>query len=640
MRAVLLSKRLPSWPALKRVWSYRAILVLAIGILSGALFDHFVVRRFVGDGVHAAERTSVFAAGDSLGGPYQTPADANSPPPTDAEEPLIVSVDRQWRSVSRISRPLLLGSRNVAEGSCVFQMDRGKLEKLGPRFSVDLDGGPGTTISILLEAGRASIASAAADYAWHQSRLATHLANQSALHAAALASADRLFLQTERLVERLEGLKPTSAAAWPEDLVAALPEPSASTWPGLCLARLSASIERRDLAGARRWAHELSGAVWRIVDLHRWTVFLSENHLEALRFQQLCRGCFEVADRLGAPYVVGVTPSALPAGLLTLHGHDNYLEVERQAEKIFSVSKELLAALQPDQTDQPVTGPALLVPPLLRPTFLAYLAALGEANRSTLVRVTRTPYESSFLFNALFRAMRAGTTDEQCEVLRRFDRITPRASVDRLMGVFVYRGHFFAGLDWSDRYADALHAEPLTDPAAGDAEAFRAACMESRDAFAARSAYGATLTLRGAFESGVIDCVRATDMVLTRYRNDGRSGVGHVRWLTGGAGHSVPALFGAKEGGRPILIDPLLADPQPEVWPDAYVAGATWPEVLAGQPPLQGAEFYVRGIDSYVWAQGLCIEGPNAGQFVSASVPYLLDFADPPKRVEALAPAP
>jgi hypothetical protein len=611
--------------------------VTALGILSGALFDHFVVRRFVVDGVHAAERTSVSAAGDLLGGPHLTPADANSPPPTDAEEPLIVSVDRQWRSVARISRSLLLGSRNVAEGSCVFQMDREKIEELGPRFSVDLDGGPGTTISILLEAGRASIASAAADYAWHQSRLATHLANQSALHAAALARADRLFLQTERLVERLEGLEPASDAIWPEDLVAALPEPSGNTWPGLCLSRLSAAIERRDLAGARRWAHELSGAVWRIADLHRWTVFLSENHLEALRFQKLCRGCFEVADRLGTPYVVGATPSSLPAGLLTLHGRDNYLEVERQAEKLFSVSKELLAALQ---TDQPVTGPALLVPPLLRPTFLAYLAALGEANRSTLVRVTRTPYESSFLFNALYRATQAGTAAEQCEVLRRFDRITPRASVDRLMGVFVYRGHFFAGFDWSDRYADALHADPLTDPAVGDAEAFRAACIEARDAFSSRTAYGPTLTLRQSIESGVIDCVRATDMVLTRYRNDGRSGVGHVRWLTGGAGHTVPVLFGAKEGGGPILIDPLLADPQPEVWPDAYVAGATWPEVLAGQPPLQGAEFYVRGIDSYVWAQGLCIEGPNAGQFVSASVPYISGFADPSKRGEVVAPTP
>ncbi len=637
MHAVLLDQLSRSFRGLMSGGASRLLAVSALGMLSGAVVDRCVFRPFFGDVVQAANRSSASGAGDSLGGPRRTPADASSPPQADAEEPLIVSVDRQWQSVARISRPLLLGSRNVAEGSCISLVEREELEKLGPRFSVDLDGGPGTTISILLEAGRASIASAAADYAWHQSRLVTHLANQSALHSAALARANRFFLQTERLVERLEGFKPADAAAWPQDLVAALPEPSGDTWPGLCLARLSASIERRDLAGARRWAHELSGAVWRIVDLHRWTVFLSENHLEALRFQQMCRGCFEVADRLGTPYVVGASPSSLPAGLLTLHGRDNYLEVERQAEKIFAVSKELLAALQ---TDQPVTGPALLVPPLLRPTFLAYLAALGEANRSTLLRATRTPYETSFLFNSLFRATQAGTADEQCEVLRRFDRITPRASVDRVMGAFVYRGHFFAGFDWSDRYADALHAEPLTDPAVGDADAFRAACMEARDAFASRASYGPTLTLRQSLESGVIDCVRATDMVLTRYRNDGRSGVGHVRWLTGGAGHSVPVLFGAKEGGRPILIDPLLADPQPEVWPDAYVAGATWPEVLAGQPPLQGAELYVRGIDSYVWAQGLCIDGPNAGQFVSASVPYLPGFSDPPKRVEAVAPAP
>lgn len=588
MHAVFLDQLSRSWFPLARGGAFRTLVVLALAVLSGAIFDRFVVRRFPGDPVRAADRSSAAGTEHPLGDFSPTPADVLSPLPAAS---LVVDLDRQWQSVARISRPLLLGSRNVAEGSCISRMERKDLEKIGPRFSVDLDGGPGTTISILLEAGRASIRSATADYAWHQSRLVTHLENQSALHAAALNGADRFFQQTARLVERLEGLEPSSNGAWPEDLVAALPPADADTWPGLCLARLSSAIERRDLAGARRWAHELSGAAWRIVDLHRWTVFLSENHLEALRFQRLCRGCFEAADRQGTPYVVGATPSSLPAGMLTLHGRDNYLEVERQAEQVFAVSKELLAALQ---TEQPVAGPALLVPPALRPTFLAYVAALGEPNRSMLVQATRTPYETSFLFNSLFRAMQAGTADQQCEVLRRFDRITPRASLERLMGVFVYRGHFFAGFDWSDRYADTLHAEPLTAPTASDAEAFRAACIEARDAFAARSSYGPTLTLRQSLESGVIDCVRATDMALTRYRNDGRSGVGHVRWLTGGAGHTVPVLLSTSDGRRPLLLDPLLDDPQPEVWPDAYIAGATWPEVLAGQPPLQGAELYVR----------------------------------------------
>lgn len=637
MDAILPGKSSLSSLAAGRGPFFRAYAALALALVSGALLDRFVIDPLFGDEGIASGRRSGEAEEGLLGSLPPSAADGVFRQTEDASEAPVVAIDRQWRAVSRISRPLLLGSRTVAEGSCVTRMSRDDIEKVGPRFSIDLDGGPGTTISILLDAGRSSIRSAVADYAWHQSRLVRHLENQSALHAAALTAASDFFLETERLVARLESLDPRNRSSWPDDLVAALPEPEGDTWPGLCLARLCRAIERRDLDSARRCAIELSSAAWRLVDLHRWTVFLSENHLEALRFQALCRVCFEATDRTGVPYVAQATPSGLPAGLLTLHGRDNYLEVERQAEQVFTVQKELLATLQ---SGEPATGPALLVPPLLRPTFLACLDALGEANRATLVRAMRTPYESSFLINSMFRTKHAGTVADQCEVLRRLDRITPQASLERLMGVFVYRGHFFAGFDWSDRYADALHAEPLTAPTASDAEAFRAACLEARDAFASRSAYGPTLTLRQSLESGVVDCVRATDMALSRYRNDGRSGVGHVRWLSAGGGHSLPVLLGAKEGGRPTILDPLKIDPQPEVWPDAYVAGATWPEVLGDQPPVQAVELYVRGIDSYVWAQGMCIEGPAAGRFVSAEVPYRSALSARSESVDSASPSP
>lgn len=633
MHAVLHHTAARLWQALTRARLFAGLLALAS--VCGAVVDRLVFRPHPTDSADARGWPSDGVPGAAVGTLPAMPWDSIPGQSIDAAELSVVALERRWRAVARISRSLLLGSRSPAEGSCVTRMSRSDLENIGPRFAIDLDGGPGTTISVLLDAGRARIRSATVDFSWHQSRLVKHLENQSALHAAALAGANDFFLHVERLVERLDVLRPADQSSWPDDLVAALPEPERDSWPGLCLARLSGALERRDLAGARQYARELSSAAWRLVDLHRWTVFLSENHLEALRFQALCRGCFEAADRAGTPYVVQSTPSGLPAGLLTLHGRDNYLEVERQAEQVFTVQKELLAFLQ---TAEPATGPALLVPPLLRPTFLALIEALGQANRATLVRAMRTPYESSFLINSMFRSKHAGTVADQCEVLRRLDRITPQASLERLMGVFVYRGHCFAGLDWSDRYTDVLHAVPLTGPKTSDAEAFRAACIEARDAFAARSSYGPTLTLRQSLETGVVDCVRATDMVLSRYRNDGRSGVGHVRWHSAGGGHSLPVLFDAMEGGRPMLVDVLAGDLQPDVWPDAYGAGATWPEVLGEQLPVQSVEFYVRGIDGYVWAQGLCIEGPAAGRLLSANVPYVSFLAPAPERVGSASP--
>ena len=40
-------------------------------------------------------------------------------------------------------------------------------------------------------------------------------------------------------------------------------------------------------------------------------------------------------------------------------------------------------------------------------------------------------------------------------------------------------------------------------------------------------------------------------------------------------------------------------------------------------------ELYVRGIDSYVWAQGYIVRGPNAGWLTTASIPYSKHFLAP-----------
>ena len=71
------------------------------------------------------------------------------------------------------------------------------------------------------------------------------------------------------------------------------------------------------------------------------------------------------------------------------------------------------------------------------------------------------------------------------------------------------------------------------------------------------------------------------------------------------------------------LIDGLMPAAPLEVWPDCYFREHAWPPNLQRNPNPYAAELYVRGIDSYVWAEGYVVRGPNAGWFATCSIPYL-----------------
>jgi hypothetical protein len=60
----------------------------------------------------------------------------------------------------------------------------------------------------------------------------------------------------------------------------------------------------------------------------------------------------------------------------------------------------------------------------------------------------------------------------------------------------------------------------------------------------------------------------------------------------------------------------------PEIWPECYYHGHDWPPGLENNSPPYAAELYVRGLDSYVWAGGYIIRGPNAGWLTKAIIPY------------------
>src|SRR5207244_2122858 len=100
------------------------------------------------------------------------------------------------------------------------------------------------------------------------------------------------------------------------------------------------AVAGKDLEKARHWAMELRSAIFELEDLHRWLGFLSENQLAALDFQKKCEELFKSSDAQVKPWLPAASISQFPAGVLCLNGFGNYYEVERQAERLFSMPKD------------------------------------------------------------------------------------------------------------------------------------------------------------------------------------------------------------------------------------------------------------------------------------------------------------
>jgi hypothetical protein len=223
----------------------------------------------------------------------------------------------------------------------------------------------------------------------------------------------------------------------------------------------------------------------------------------------------------------------------------------------------------------------------------------------------------------LFRADHAETDDDLYAVLRKFNAIHPHATSGELMNVLLYRGHSFAGLEWGDRFQpELIKAADEIKPSESDLDAFQDAWKWTNQ-FYEPDQYGVTFTLRDALKQRRLDCVRATDMIASIYRNSGRVGLGHVRWCSETGGHSVAAHMDHNgTSDKTVLADGLTAPHEPEVWPECYFHGHAWPPGLENNAPPYAAELYLRGIDGYIWAQGYIIRGPNAGTLTSVDIPY------------------
>ena len=513
----------------------------------------------------------------------------------------------------RTSRPVLLGSRKTGGKTCFPAVKTGDVVDNPPNLSMDFDGGAGTSLALLLAYERLQSSRPTEDFNYHQQRLKPHLRNQ-------LVANERPLAATAQFADRAQAFAELIGASttWPAEL---LPVAGAGgeDWLGYCLNELNQAAAAKDLKRAQRWARELATAAFSLHDLHRWLEFLCDNYLTALDFQQQCESVFAAAESQSTGYEPLKGLSYLPAGLVTLHGNANFLEIERRSERMFTMPTDRLAALSSDDNR---TSTSIWMSPAYRAAFLRMENVLSPKNRQVLALAARTPYEHSYLTTMLNRAQQSDTLEPLIDAVRRFDASHPQATVEQLMDVLMYRGHSYAGLEWGDRYQAPL-AKEAASIQGSDLDAFYAACRRTND-FYRHCEYHTTLTLRQSLELNRLDCVRSTDMIAAIFRNAGRTSIGHVRASCGTFGHSVAAYLG-HESGRPkvLLGDGLDPSDKPELWPEAYFHGHRWPAGLENSPTPYTVELYVRGLDNYVWAEGYIIRGPNAGTLSSARIPYL-----------------
>jgi len=523
------------------------------------------------------------------------------------------------------SQHLLLGNRDPNGDSCVGP-------ELGGTIIAHRDGGVGTHLAAIYVESIAERNSPMADFAWHQTRIKPVFAGLLTANRAVLAKVVRLATQSEELARALRRL-----AAWPQGLAASRVKPP-HHWLGHCAGRLDGAMAQHDLAACKTWANELASATFALADLHRWINILVENQLTAIAFQARCKALFEECEEpYGNRYDATRHTSFFPGGRLTMNGLHNFEEVEHQAEWLFRVPSEYLELTGDGASRvkrEAVSGApaAVWLPPHLRGTFARLRDILSPANQEVWDRAAHSPFHRSYLANMLHRAWRVGAIERVAVVLKRFDDAAPRAGLNTLMDVLFYRGgDLGAGTVWDDRF------DPHLMSAAGtlggtDEQVLLGAQHFTRAVFGGWEHYGKAQTLREALVKKQFDCLRATDMVGTLYRNAGRAGYYSVRWCAGLAGHTVSAAEITTSGGSAIVIVDGLEGPETstELWPYAYARGHAWPTGYTRlKADIYAVELYARGIDDYVWAEGFIVRGTNAGMLLRAFLPYLPNRAKP-----------
>ena len=568
--------------------------------------------------VYAAVAVAFFTAPGAAG--------AAAPPAPSEGSAVVGDLPARWKAIAAdieplaaASRKLLLGNRDPNGTSCI-----------GPETGADMfmcpGGGVGTGLLAVCHAGVSERSSPTADFAWHQTTFKAMLQALRTTNGVILPKAVQLAERTERFAGSLRAL-----TAWPQALAPSPVKPG-SHWLGYCAGAFDAAAVRGDLAACQTWSAELASAAFTLADLHRWLDFLLENQLTAIAFQARCKPLFEACEKVYAGrYEAAFHPTYFPAGRLTINGPHNLLEVEHQAEWLFRIPNAYLefsgeGALKVKRATMVGAPASVWMPPHLRGVFARLRTTLSPANQGVWDEAAHTPFRRSFMANMLYRASRVGAIERLALVLKRFNRVTPEGKPAAMMDVLFYRGgDLGAGIIWNDRFHPHLMSAAST-LGGTDEQVLLGAQHFTRAVFGDWEHYGKVTTLGEALLQKRLDCIRATDMVGTLYRNAGRAGYYTIRWSAGVTGHTVAAAEVPRSGGPAIAIVDGLDKPQTaaELWPYAYLSGQKWPAGYTGiKAPVHAVELFTRGLDDYVWVEGYVVRGPDAGTLIRASVPYL-----------------
>lgn len=511
------------------------------------------------------------------------------------------AVETALRQYEAAGQEAFFGRRTPrSDRSCVPPRPRGSVTGVNAeslaRFSA-AHGGIGTAYVHLMMDRK--VDGPAAEFRWHQSALREWLMKKEAEQQAALRALARL----------AEAWKSASNEPPPAGAKTA-----SSAWLASALEAYYASRKADDPVAAS-WAAEIEGALFALTDLHRWAAFLLQNQLYALSFQSQTGPLFEQMDGLykaKLPYNPPQHIGRFPAGEMTVHHADNYLEVERQAERYWAPPADW-----PTIAQQPWPAALRVISPSARAEARDTIESAPPALRPLLVKALNAPFERSFLENQIERARLGGAADDFRRVLRQA-RLGSNARIEDVMDLMVYRaGGWFCGLEWADRY------QPETWQAAARLPAGRVDALERTHAAvraAADSYEGWRLTLREAIAKRAFDCIRTTDFMGAVYRNAGLPGFLMVRMSRGGSGHTIAAV--RDERGRVMTLDGQVAKDKPEEWPDRFFK-------TGGNNDPYAVELLGRGLDSWIFLEGYLVYGPAAGTLVKAPVPYLEGCAEP-----------
>jgi len=574
-----------------------------------------------------------------------------APPPAPTAQPETADLSALWSDTAHLlgkvaegSRILLLGTRDPNGPSCV-QVGA------GVPLTSRRNGGVGTRTCYFMAAASSHRTTAPDEYRWQQTALTAYLQNLRVSNREAHARALRLADQTQRLAAALD-----VHDALPANL-AALGFPEARTRLAYPAYGLDRALAARTLREARVWAREFHAAAFALADLHRWTDFIMQNQFTALAFQARCADVYRVSDRRFdiADKVGALGQDDFPAGQAMVCNLYNLMEIERQAEGLFaqppeSWQRELAGASAGTGHVLPAVPAAVWMPLDARQAFTDLRGYLSPPNQALWDEAASAPYDRTYLANMLYRYQAAGVPKEVGVVLERFDRVHANPARHDLMDVLFYR----AGSPGSNPGAAERFDSRLMQAAATlggtDEQVLLGAQFFARALFGSWKNYCFTPTLLQALDLQKFDCISATDVIASLYRNAGRGGFYTVRWCAGSAGgHTVAGARLTRNGKPAIGIVDGLDIPQTRVtlWPQDYADGPRWPTGYVGRTaPIVAIEILSRGLDAYTWAEGLIVRGQYAGTLVGAPIPYLPALPGQtaslpmPVPAEAASPAP